>query len=47
MGVCVIENWGYIDEDAIDTEAAKPTAGIFNNVEDAVITILESHGIKV
>lgn len=37
----------YRDEDAIDTEAAKPTAGIFNNVEDAVITILESHGIKV
>lgn len=36
----------YKDED-YNTMIAKPTVGIFNNVEDAVIEILESNGIKV
>ncbi|EMG47775.1 hypothetical protein SBY92_005114 [Candida maltosa Xu316] len=36
----------YKDAD-YDTMVAKPTVGIFNNVEDAVIKILESHNVKV
>ena len=43
----VLLRTGVYKDDDYNTMVAKPTVGVFNNVEDAVIEILESHGIKV
>ncbi|RCK56115.1 hypothetical protein Cantr_05121 [Candida viswanathii] len=43
----VLLRTGVYKDDDYDTMIAKPTVGVFNNVEDAVIEILESNGIKV
>lgn len=43
----VLLRTGVYKDDDYNTMVAKPTVGVFNNVEDAVIEILESHDIKV